>query len=288
MKKKRVLVLGSTGLIGHQVYNYLNDQNCFEMLNIAYRKKLNDETILCDVREEIPFLNTIAELKPDIIVNAIGILIEGANKDPENAIFINAYIPHRLKRLANELKAKLVHISTDCVFSGRKGNYSETDEKDAYDTYGRTKALGEVLDEPHLTLRTSVIGPELKTNGEELFHWFMTQQNTINGYTASIWSGVTTLELAKAVYWAIESDVAGLYHITNGIPINKFELLSLIKKATGRDITINAIEGRIVDKSLIDTRRERSYNYPSYSQMIKEIVEMMKKNRILYKQYKIV
>jgi dTDP-4-dehydrorhamnose reductase len=288
MNKKRVLVLGSTGLIGHQVYNYLNDQNSFEMFNIAYRKKLNDETILCDVREEISFLNTIAELKPNIIINAIGILIEGANKDPENAIFINAYFPHRLKRLANELKAKLVHISTDCVFSGRKGNYSETDEKDAYDTYGRTKALGEVLDEPHLTLRTSVIGPELKTNGEELFHWFMTQQNTINGYTASIWSGVTTLELAKAVYWAIESDATGLYHITNGIPINKFELLSLCKKATGKDITINAVEGRIVDKSLIDTRRERSYSYPSYSQMIEEMVEMMKKNHTLYKQYKIV
>ncbi len=285
MKQLKVLVLGSTGLIGHQIYYYLESKNEFDMFNIAYRKKLNDKTVLCDARQEENFLATIRNFNPDIIINAIGILIDGANKNPENAIFINAYMPHRLKRLANELGAKLIHISTDCVFSGRKGNYTETDEKDAYDTYGRTKALGEITDKPHLTLRTSVIGPELKTNGEELFHWFMTQDNEISGYTASIWSGVTTLELAKAVHWAIKSDMTGLYHITNGIPINKYELLSLCKAETGKDITINAIEGRIVDKSFIDTRQERSYHYPSYQEMIREMVLVMKQNGTRYEQY---
>jgi dTDP-4-dehydrorhamnose reductase len=285
MKRLKVLVLGSTGLIGHQVYNHLDARNEFDMFNIAYRKKLNDGTVLCDIRQEENFLKTIKEFAPDIIINAIGILIDSANKDPENAIFINAYMPHRLKRFANEIGSKLIHISTDCVFSGRKGNYTEIDEKDAYDTYGRTKALGEITDKPHLTLRTSVIGPELKADGEELFHWFMTQKKQINGYTASIWSGVTTLELAKAVYWAIKSDITGLYHITNGMPINKYELLTLCKTATGKDIIINAIEGRIVDKSFIDTRKERSYTYPSYSEMIYEMVDLMKHNSALYEQY---
>lgn len=284
---KKILVLGSTGLIGHQVYNYLESQHEFEMFNIAYRTKLNEHTVLCDIREEKTFLNTVKKFKPDFIINAVGILIEGANKYPENAIFINAYMPHRLKRLADEISAKLIHISTDCVFSGRKGSYIETDEKDAYDIYGRAKALGEIIDKTHLTLRTSVIGPELKKDGEELFHWFMMQEAEIQGYTASIWSGVTTLELAKAVHWAIKENPTGLYHITNGTPINKYELLSLCKQATGKKIDITPVEGRVVDKSFIDTRQEREYNYPSYAEMIDEMVEMMKANVNMYKQYEL-
>ena len=113
---KKVLVLGSTGLIGHQVYNYLKNNSDYNSSNIAYRKKLVNDTILADIRDEKQFLEIIKDIKPDIIINCIGILIGGANKNPENAIFINAYMPHRLKRLANEIDAKLIHISTDCVF----------------------------------------------------------------------------------------------------------------------------------------------------------------------------
>jgi dTDP-4-dehydrorhamnose reductase len=284
---KKILVLGSTGLIGHQVYNYLDSLKKYTMFNIAYRTKLNEQTILQDIRDEDLFCTIIKNIQPDIIINAIGILIDGANKDPENAIFINAYMPHRLKRLANDTEAKLIHISTDCVFSGRKGNYTEDDEKDAYDTYGRTKALGEIIDSKHLTLRTSVVGPELKNDGEELFHWFMQQKNPINGYTASLWSGVTTLELAKAVDWAIVSDITGLYHITNGEPINKYDLLTLFKQAVNKDIIINPVEGRVVDKSFIDTRKEQNYEIPSYKDMINEMITLMKSKPNLYKQYEL-
>jgi dTDP-4-dehydrorhamnose reductase len=133
---KKVLVLGSTGLIGHQVYNYLQNNSDYEILNISYRKKLNDKTIICDIREEETFLDMVANINPDIIINCIGILIGGANENPENAIFINAYMPHRLMRLANRINAKLIHISTDCVFSGEKKKpYMETDFKDGKDTY---------------------------------------------------------------------------------------------------------------------------------------------------------
>ena len=284
---KKILVLGSTGLIGHQVYNYLNSLKKYEMLNIAYRTQLNEKTVLSDIREEASFLKNIGKMNPDIIINAIGILIGGANKDPENAIFINAYMPHRLKKLANTIEAKLIHISTDCVFSGRKGSYSEDDEKDAYDTYGRTKSLGEIIDNGHLTLRTSVIGPELKSDGEELFHWFMQQKKPINGYTASLWSGVTTLELAKAVKWAIDNNTTGLYHITNGKAINKYDLLTLCKQALNKDIIINPIEGRVVDKSFTDTRREQNYKIPSYKDMINEMITLMKSKPNLYKQYEL-
>ena len=227
----KVLVLGSTGLIGHQVFNYLFKTEKYELSNISYRKKLNHETILCDVRNQDQFIEIVKSISPDVIINCIGILIKGANLDPENAIFINAYFTHRLMSLADELNSKLIHVSTDCVFSGAKEMpYIEKDFKDGKDTYAKSKGLGEIINKNHLTLRTSVVGPELKRDGEELFHWFMSQEGRIKGFTKSYWSGVTSLELAKAVEWAIEEDIQGLYHITNGIPINKYELLMLFKK----------------------------------------------------------
>ena len=286
IKMKDILILGSTGMIGHQVYHYLASLKKYKMFNIAYRRKLTEDTILLDIRQEENCLDTIREINPDIIVNCIGILIEGSNRNPENAIFINAYMPHRLKRLADEIGAKLIHISTDCVFSGRKASpYVESDEKDGKDVYAKTKGLGEVINETHLTLRTSVVGPELKCDGEELFHWFMMQHGTIHGYAKAIWSGVTTLELAKAVNWAIENDIRGLYHVTNNQKINKNDLLNLFKKYTKKNIEIVPVDGKQVDKSFVDTRREISYTIPSYDTMINEMVDLINHNKKLYKQY---
>ena len=260
----KVLVLGSTGLIGHQVFNYLAKTDNYEMYNITYRKKLNDETILCDVRNQDEFIALVKSISPDVIINCIGILIEGSNMDPENAIFINAYLPHRLVNLSDELKSKLIHISTDCVFSGEKEmSYIEKDFKDGKDIYAKSKGLGEIITENHLTLRTSVIGPELKTNGEELFHWFMSQSGEINGYTKAIWSGVTTLVLAKAVRWAIENRTTGLYHVTNNDSIDKYTLLNLLKTHTKKKIIINPVKGKELNKSFIDTRNELNFIIPS-------------------------
>jgi len=286
--KVKVLVLGSTGLIGHQVYNYLKKNSDYELSNISYRKKLQEDTILIDIRDEKKFLDTVEKIKPNIIINCIGVLINGSNKDPENAIFINAYMPHRLMRLADSINAKLIHISTDCVFSGNKKEpYLELDEKDGKDIYAKTKGLGEIINNEHLTLRTSVVGPELKTNGEELFHWFMNQSGTINGFTKAIWSGVTAIELAKAVMWAIDNKTTGLYHITNNQPINKYDLLLLFKKHTQKNIEVLSVEGRNVDKSFIDTRKLTNYSIPSYDEMIRDMVQLIIDNQALYDQYEI-
>lgn len=282
----KVLLLGSTGLIGHQVYNYLKNNSSYELSNMSYRKKFDNDTIILNIRNEQDFLRTIEKINPDVIINCIGVLIDGANKDSENAIFINAYMPHRLKRLADTIHSKLIHISTDCVFSGNKKEpYTENDAKDGKDTYAKTKGLGEIINDKHLTLRTSVVGPELKENGEELFHWFMMQDGTINGFTKAIWSGVTTLELAKAVQWSIENNITGLYHITNNKFINKYELLNLFKKYTKKSIEILPVDGKNVDKSFIDTRKELDYEIPSYDEMISNMVQMIKKNKSLYSQY---
>jgi dTDP-4-dehydrorhamnose reductase len=282
----KVLVLGSTGLIGHQVFNYLQKTNKYELYNIAYRKKLNNDTILCNVRNQQEFINIIKTISPDIIVNCIGILIEGANQNPENAIFINAYMPHMLMKLSDELNSRFIHISTDCVFSGEKGiSYIEEDFKDGKDTYAKSKGLGEIINDSHLTLRTSVIGPELKLDGEELFHWFMSQSGKINGFTKAIWSGVTTLILAKVVDWSIEQKITGLYHVTNNKSIDKFALLTLLKKYTGKNISINPVEGKRTNKSFNDTRKELNFIIPDYEEMVKELILMIKENENLYKHY---
>ena len=282
----KILVLGSTGLIGHQVFNYLDKTPKYDLHNISYRKKLNEDTVLCNVRNQDDFINTIRAVSPDIIINCIGILIQGANSDPENAIFINAYMPHLLMKLSDELNCKLIHISTDCVFSGEKVTpYIEGDIKDGKDTYAKSKGLGEIINEKHLTLRTSVIGPELKTDGEELFHWFMSQSAEVNGFTKAVWSGVTTLMLAKVVDWAIENKTTGLYHVTNNKSIDKYSLLSLIKKHTRKDISINPVDGKKINKSFIDTRNELDFIIPDYEIMVKDLVHMMQQNKEIYKQY---
>jgi dTDP-4-dehydrorhamnose reductase len=282
----KVLVLGSTGLIGHKVFNYLNTLNKYDLYNISFRKKLNDKTIICDARNNEKFIKTIKSISPDIIINCIGILINGANLNPENAIYLNAYMPHMLMNLSDEINSKLIHISTDCVFSGEKNTpYNEFDYKDGKDTYAKTKGLGEIINDRHLTLRTSVIGPELKTNGEELFHWFMNQNKEINGFTKAIWSGVTTLVLSKVVNWAIEKNINGLYHVTNNNSIDKYSLLLLIKKYSRKDIIINPFEGKIINKSFIDTRKLIDYEIPSYDQMVKEMIDNIKFNKIIYTHY---
>ena len=286
--KDKVLVLGSAGLIGHQVYNYLKNSDNYELHNISYQNKIQDDTILLNARNEQAFIDKIIGIRPQYIINCIGILINGSDADPENAIFLNSYMPHRLTRLADKINAKLIHISTDCVFSGdKKEPYIEMDEKDGRGVYAKTKGLGEVISDKHLTLRTSVVGPELKNDGEELFHWFMGQSGEIPGYTKAIWSGVTTTELAKAVKWSIDHHITGLYHVTNNSSISKYDLLQLFQKYTKKDINIKPLIGKDVNKSFIDTRLLMDYEIPSYDQMISDMVSLIANNRPLYSQYKV-
>jgi dTDP-4-dehydrorhamnose reductase len=282
MKKKKILLLGATGMAGHMVYNYLSDTNKYDITNVVYRTKLNKESLILDITDKLATEKLIREIQPDIILNCIGVLIKGSQLYPDNAIYINAYFPHLLERLAAEIKAKLIHISTDCVFSGKKGNYTETDERDADDTYGKSKGLGEVINNRDLTIRTSIIGPELKENGEGLFHWFMNQTGEINGYLEAYWGGVTTLELAKAIDVAIELDIVGLVHLTNGDKISKYDLLALFKEIWNKDdVTVNTYNGKSVDKSLVKSIKFM-YNTPSYKQMLLDQFEFMKSKAVLY------
>ena len=282
----KVLILGSSGLIGHQIYNYLQENSDFNLSNISYTRKLNNNTILIDARKEQYFFDLIRHIEPNYIVNCIGVLINKAKQDFKSAMSLNAHLPQNLEKLANLINAKLIHMSTDCVFSGDKHlPYVETDEKDGRDTYAKTKSLGEIYSKKHLTIRTSVIGPEIINGSGELFHWFMNQSGVIQGFTKAIWSGVTTIELAKAIKWFINNNTTGLYHLTNGIPIKKYDLLHLFKKYTNHNIEIEKVDGVVTNKSFVDTRQEINYKLPTYDEMTRDMVLLTKNKRILYSHY---
>ena len=279
---KKALILGSTGMLGHQVFFNLKNTQEFEVFDLSFRNKLREETILCDITDFTRLESIIKEIKPDVIINCIGILIKGSSENPKNSVLINAYFPHWLVGVADEIKAKVIHISTDCVFSGKKGNYVESDLRDADDIYGKGKGLGEIFSNSHLTLRTSIIGPEMKNNGEGLFHWFMNQKGEVNGFTQAFWGGVTTVELGKTIRKAIVEDLSGLYHVTNGKPISKFDLLTLFSHVFGTGVIVNAVEGKRVDKSLNSEKNEVDFAVPSYEVMIWEMKEFMTGNKSLY------
>ena len=282
---RKVLLFGATGMAGHVVYCYLQNTGKYDIANVVYRTPLNEDSIVVDVTNRKAVAEVVNKVQPEIIINCIGVLIKGSKEHPDNAILINAYFPHLLKKLADEVNAELVHISTDCVFSGKKGNYTETDFRDADDVYGRSKALGEVINEKDLTIRTSIIGPELKRSGEGLFHWFMNQHGQVNGFKTAIWGGVTTLELAKAIDVALEQNKTGLIQLSNGVGITKFDLLNLFKEIWNKqDVAIMPYDGNGVDKSIAKSERF-DYEVPSYKQMLIEQAEWMVKHKALYKQY---
>ena len=285
-KNQRVLVLGSTGMVGHLLCKYLISDSDFILFDIARSYKFRDKTNLFDVKNEEDFCEYIKLIKPDYIINCIGVLIRESNMSIENAIYINSYFPNMLRKFASQINSKLIHISTDCVFSGKKGNYIESDFRDGNGIYAHTKILGEIQDTTNLTLRTSVIGPEIKDSGEGLFGWFMRQEGTIFGFKKVIWSGVTTLELAKIIKLSIDNKLTGLHHVTNNSSISKYELLKLFKKHTKKNIEIKPSNEKSLDKSLIDTRLLLGYKIPSYDDMISEMITFIKTNKSMYSQYK--
>lgn len=285
MQKKKILLLGATGMAGHMVYFYLKETAKYEITNVAFRDKLTEDSLILDVKKDKIVSEEIRKFCPDIIINCIGVLQRGSKDHPDNAIYLNAYFPHLLKHLSDEINAKLIHISTDCVFSGKKGNYSETDFRDADDIYGRSKALGEIISDKDLTLRTSIIGPEIKKSGEGLFHWFMMQRGEINGFRSAIWSGVTTLELSKSIDKGIENNLNGLIHVSNGTGIDKYTLLNLFKEIWDkRDVSILEDRLLVIDKSIQKSARF-DFQIPSYKEMLKEQFDWMNNHENLYIQY---
>jgi dTDP-4-dehydrorhamnose reductase len=284
---KRILVLGASGMAGHTITLYFNRRGysvtTISRMPIEFHK---GEKVVLDVFEIEKLKDLITAGNFDVIINCIGILNEYAEKNKGEAVFLNSYLPHFLVDATKNTKTKIIHMSTDCVFSGEKGQYKEYDFRDGVTFYDRSKALGEIDNDKDLTFRNSIIGPDINRKGIGLFNWFMKQEGPIRGFTKAMWTGVTTLTLAKAMEAAIEQNLAGIYNLVNNESISKYDLLKLFNKYfRNNQVKISEFDGFISDKSLVRTRTDFNFEVPSYEQMIKEMYEWVLEHKHLYEDY---
>ncbi len=283
----RILILGGDGMLGHRLFAHLRQRH---EARVTLRRDLaaysgyglfdrTNSFDRVDLRGVDRLSQVLGEFRPQAIINAVGIVKHQAEAaDAITTIEVNALLPHRLEALCRSSGTRLVHMSTDCVFSGLRGNYRESDRPDPDDFYGRSKLLGEVRDTPSLTLRTSIIGPELarKTG---LLEWFLSQRGSIKGFRKAIFSGFTTLELSRIIERLLNQfpRASGIYHVSSA-PINKHELLLLIKQKLGLQVEIKPDDEFVCDRSLDSTRfrQEFGYNPPPWETMIDELARTIK------------
>lgn len=285
MLKNKILVLGATGMAGHTISLYFKEKG-HNVVSYSRTPFLYCDNIIGDVFDTEKFKSVLLKGEYDAVINCIGILNQDAENKPSKAVYLNSYIPHLIVDILKDKKTKLIHMSTDCVFAGNSGPYFENSFCDGETFYDRTKALGEVNDKKNLTFRNSIIGPDMNENGIGLFNWFMKQEGTINGYTGAIWTGVTTLTLAKAMEKAIEDNLCGLYNLVNNESISKYDLLHLFNKHfNDNQVIIEKQESLQLDKSLRNTREDFIFKVPSYEQMILEMKEWVDNHKAIYPHY---
>ena len=237
----KFLVLGCNGMAGHMISVYLQEHG-HEVIGFARRESAFVTTLVGDATEAHRLKEVVCGRKFDVVINCIGILNQFAEKDKARAVYINSYLPHYIASLLEGSCTRLFHMSTDCVFSGKKGQYTEYDFCDGTTFYDRTKAIGEVVDDVNLTLRQSIVGPDINPDGIGLMNWFMKQEGEIQGYTRAIWTGQTTLQLAKTMEWAAYEGVSGLINAVPTQSISKYELLKLFN----RYIRGNALKWQLI------------------------------------------
>ena len=254
---KNILVLGSIGMAGHLITLYFKEKG-FNVTAYSMQPFPYCNNIIGNALETENFKNMLLEGDYDAVINCIGILNQVAEDNQSLATYLNSYLPHLVADTLKDKETKLIHMSTDCVFAGNSGPYYEDSLRDGLTFYDRSKALGEVEDNKNLTFRNSIIGPDMNENGIGLFNWFMKQRGEINGFTGAMWTGVTTLTLAKAMEQAIKEDLCGLYNLVNNTSISKYDLLCLFNKYfRNNELKINKSESLNLDKSLRRKRNER-------------------------------
>lgn len=277
----RILIVGATGMLGsavhsvlwpdaqHEVFGTIRDGAAKRHFPAAAHQRL---IAGIDVMDHDALVGVLRDVRPEVVINAVGVIKQLASADdPLVVLPINALFPHRLAALCELVGARMIHVSTDCVFSGRRGNYAESDTSDAEDLYGKSKYIGEVHDRPHvLTLRTSGIGHEL-TSRHGLVEWFLGAQGPVRGYQRAIYSGLPWVELARVIGVHILPNHAlhGMFHVSSD-PINKYELLRLVARAYAMTTEISADDTFVIDRSL-DSARFRAatgYTPPSWPELI--------------------
>lgn len=278
----KVLVLGISGMAGHVIALKLLEAG-YEVIGLSRKPGKLCKSIACDASNLNEVRRHIESGDYDLVVNCVGVLNQEAEQNPSRAIILNSALPHLIAETLELSRGRLIHISTDCVFSGKKGDYLSEDIPDASSVYGRSKALGEICDKRNLTFRTSIVGPDMQQKGIGLFNWFMKQQDTVKGYTHAVWTGVTTIVLAEAILAAIQENLTGLYQLVNQDQISKYELLRLFNQYCRNNvIEIQKDSSFCINKSLINTRTDFGYQAPSYEEMVREMSEWIQSHKNLY------
>lgn len=281
----RFLILGASGMAGHVIAIYLKEQG-HEVLGFNRRAVKYVESIIGDVRNTSMLKNLIEEGKFDAVINAIGILNSSAEIDKEAAALLNGYLPHYLAKLTVKSQTQIIHLSTDCVFSGKNAPYTENSLRDGESFYDRSKALGELEDNKNLTLRNSIIGPDINENGIGLFNWFMKQKGEVNGYSRVIWTGITTIQLAKIIEFSAQTKACGLVNMVYEKSISKYDLLQLFNKYFRNNrIFVKADDTFNVNKTLLRTNFDLNCTVPDYETMISEMANWMHMHKDLYPHY---
>lgn len=279
----RVMIIGTTGLLGNAMLRYLSLDNALDVWGTA-RQKNATEFFAADLHAKIiPGVDAqdlglirklFAKNKPNLVINCIGMVKQRPDaNDPLQAITLNSLLPHQLAELCGEYGSRFIQVSTDCVFSGSKGNYTEADVPDATDLYGRTKLLGEVYHPHAITLRTSIIGHELRGH-HSLLSWFLAQEKEIQGFTRAIFSGLPTVEFARVIkdYVMPNPSLHGLFHVASE-PIDKYSLLKLLAESYKKPVSIKPSDELVIDRSLnADKFREATgYVAPKWPEMVRQM-----------------
>ena len=276
----KILILGSDGMLGHVVKMYFEEKD-YDVVCTTRRDEKSE--LYFNITNSVGEIERIIKrVKPDVVINCIGILNKVADEHKALAILINSYLPHYLDEISVENNFKLIHVSTDCVFDGKTGNYDEMSIPNETSMYGRTKALGEVINDRSATLRTSIVGPDINENGVGLFKWFMDQEGEVGGYDRVLWTGITTIWFAKCMEIAIENNLTGLHHCVNNEIISKYDLLVLFKKYFNKDIVINHNPDVESKKTLVRTDKSFDFDIPSYEDMIEDMREWVLNHKEVY------
>lgn len=282
------LILGSSGMAGHTVSLFLKECGYgvtgFSRHPVSFlENQINGDACNRDVLR-----NAVEQEAPDVVVNCIGVLNAFAEADPEGALWLNGELPHYLADITNDTKTRVFHLSTDCVFAGNQAPYTEDSTPDGMSVYDRTKACGELRDSKNLTFRQSIVGPDMNASGIGLLNWFMHQSGTSKGWTRAMWTGLTTLELAKAISQSAQEECSGLVNMVPATNISKYSLLTLFnKELRGNAMTLEPDCSVVLDKTLQRTNYVCSFIPSSYEQQVREMAQWIYDHKNLYPHYEL-
>ena len=287
----KFFICGCNGMAGHTISLYLLEQG-HEVYGFDLQESKLIKSFAGNAFDTETIARVIKEGKYDTVINCIGVLNQFAENNHALAAFLNSYFPHFLAKTTEGTDTQVIHMTTDCVFSGKKGSYTEHDLRDGETFYDRSKALGELDDEKNLSLRNSIVGADINPKGIGLLNWFMnntTGENpVVNGYTKAMWTGQCTYQLAKTMEAAAKERAHGLVNAVPDTDISKYELLKLFSKyLRGGRVLVNPVDGVNADKSLKRTNWDFNYRIPDYEQMVAEMADWIFKHKELYPHYKL-